>query len=182
MNMEQQTPGQGLENKVKGKRVIGRVRSWDDATGIGSIANPLGDVFVHYTNIDQEEHPSLEIGQTVEYDLETNAGERNRTDLIATHVKPIPEPAEGINGLESITQSELITGKVKWWDERKGFGFICNQYGDVFVHHRCIDQEGFRDLSTGQTVEYRFERRPGRGGNNGLVATYVKPHEHSPTE
>ena len=46
-------------------------------------------------------------------------------------------------------------GSVKWFDPKKGFGFVINEKGqDVFVHYTSIDREGFRCLRNGQTVEY----------------------------
>ncbi|UCG48726.1 MAG: cold-shock protein [Phycisphaerales bacterium] len=52
----------------------------------------------------------------------------------------------------------MATGKVKWFDERKGFGFITPDDGgeDLFVHHTSIQAEGFRSLREGQEVEYEI--------------------------
>jgi cold shock protein len=66
----------------------------------------------------------------------------------------------------------MPTGKVKWFNEHKGFGFIQSDDGgpDLFVHHGDIQTDGFRTLSEGQAVEYQLERGP-----KGLKATAVKP-------
>ena len=49
----------------------------------------------------------------------------------------------------------MAKGRVKWFDPKKGFGFILNQDGqDVFVHYTGIEQDGFRCLRSGQVVEY----------------------------
>ncbi len=55
-------------------------------------------------------------------------------------------------------ESIVATGKVKWFDERKGFGFITPDDGgeDLFVHHTSIQAEGFRSLREGQEVEYEI--------------------------
>ena len=47
-------------------------------------------------------------------------------------------------------------GTVKWFNNRKGYGFISRDDGDgdVFVHHSSIQMEGFRKLSEGQPVEF----------------------------
>ena len=50
------------------------------------------------------------------------------------------------------------TGRVKWFDEKKGFGFIERESGnDVFVHFRAIQGNGFKTLDEGQKVEFDVE-------------------------
>lgn len=48
------------------------------------------------------------------------------------------------------------TGKVKWFNENKGFGFILQEGGgqDIFVHYSEIKQDGFRTLNEGELVEF----------------------------
>ena len=49
----------------------------------------------------------------------------------------------------------MPVGKVKWFDSRKGYGFIIGEQGqDVFIHYSSICGEGFRALKDGETVEY----------------------------
>lgn len=50
----------------------------------------------------------------------------------------------------------MATGKVKWFNDQKGFGFIAPDDGgdDLFVHHTSIISEGFRSLKENQAVEY----------------------------
>ena len=66
----------------------------------------------------------------------------------------------------------MAKGKVKWFDERKGFGFITPDDGgeDLFVHHTNITGQGFRSLSDGQEVEYEVGE-----GRKGPQATDVRP-------
>ncbi len=53
------------------------------------------------------------------------------------------------------------TGMVKWFNDSKGFGFICRDNGpDIFVHHRAIQGEGFRSLSEDQAVEFEVVKGP----------------------
>lgn len=49
-----------------------------------------------------------------------------------------------------------LTGKVKWFNDQKGFGFITPEDGskDHFVHHSAIQGAGFKSLSEGQAVEF----------------------------
>ena len=56
--------------------------------------------------------------------------------------------------------SERHNGTVKWFNERKGFGFIAREDGaDVFVHYREIRGDGFKTLAEGQRVEFRLVTR-----------------------
>ncbi len=49
----------------------------------------------------------------------------------------------------------MASGRVKWFSDKKGFGFIENDRGqDVFVHHSDISGDGFKTLSEGQSVSY----------------------------
>ena len=51
----------------------------------------------------------------------------------------------------------MPTGKVKWFDPKKGYGFIIGEEGqDVFVHYTSIGGEGFRALKDGETVDYEI--------------------------
>lgn len=61
-------------------------------------------------------------------------------------------------------------GTVKWFDSKKGFGFIVNETGeDVFVHFSSIEGDGFRSLKDGEKVEYEQVT-----GAKGLSAQKVK--------
>jgi cold shock protein len=65
----------------------------------------------------------------------------------------------------------MQTGKVKWFNDQKGFGFIKSDEGkDVFVHHTSISGAGFKSLTEGQSVEFDVEDGP-----KGLKAVNVKP-------
>ena len=65
----------------------------------------------------------------------------------------------------------MATGKVKWFNDQKGFGFIVadTDNRDVFVHHTVIDGTGFRTLEDGEAVEYDAE-----SSAKGLKATKVR--------
>ena len=63
----------------------------------------------------------------------------------------------------------MIKGTVKWFNDRKGFGFIEQEDGaDVFVHHSAINASGFKSLSEGDQVSFDVEQ-----GQKGPAAANV---------
>lgn len=56
----------------------------------------------------------------------------------------------------------MAQGTVKWFNNAKGFGFICPEDGgeDVFAHYSTIDMDGYRTLKAGQEVQFEMERGP----------------------
>lgn len=61
-----------------------------------------------------------------------------------------------------------VQGQVKWFSDKKGFGFINCDQGDVFVHHSNIQMDGFKTLAEGDSVVFEVET-----SNRGLSATNV---------
>ena len=70
-----------------------------------------------------------------------------------------------------------MKGTVKWFDSKKGYGFIIAEDGkEVFVHYTGIVKEGFKTLTEGQSVEYELGN--GEKGEQAINVTVVpKPSE-----
>ncbi|GGY90450.1 MULTISPECIES: cold shock domain-containing protein CspD [Shewanella] len=66
----------------------------------------------------------------------------------------------------------MASGTVKWFNNAKGFGFICPDEGgeDVFAHYSTIDMDGYRTLKAGQPVEFEVEKGP-----KGMHASSISP-------
>jgi CspA family cold shock protein len=66
--------------------------------------------------------------------------------------------------------SVMATGRVKWFNDAKGFGFITQEGGeDVFVHYSAVQAQGFKSLTEGDQVEFEVTRGP-----KGLQASNVR--------
>ncbi len=66
-----------------------------------------------------------------------------------------------------------MKGQVKWFDSKKGYGFITEESGkEIFVHYSGIVAGGFKSLNEGQTVE--FEVADGAKGEQAVNVTIVK--------
>jgi len=64
----------------------------------------------------------------------------------------------------------MATGRVKWFNDSKGFGFIETDDGtDAFVHHSDIQGEGYKSLAEGDAVEFEISQ-----GDKGPKATNVR--------
>jgi CspA family cold shock protein len=62
------------------------------------------------------------------------------------------------------------TGVVKWFNDKKGYGFISRDSGDdIFVHHSAIVAEGFRSLAEGERVEFAIKQ-----DQKGMAAVEVR--------
>ncbi len=64
----------------------------------------------------------------------------------------------------------MVEGKVKWFNEKKGYGFIATEEeGEVFVHFSAIEDDGFKTLNEGDQVTLEVQK-----GAKGLQAAKVK--------
>lgn len=130
----------------------GKVKWFDRKKGFGFIEKDDGtDLFVSYRDINDEGYKYLRFGQEVTFEEKTDKK------------GPIAKDIAVVKGGEG-------KGKVKWFDGRRGFGFIKQEKGeDLFAHYSAITGLGFRYLKEGQRVSFDQE-----DDAKGLIAKNVK--------
>jgi len=182
-------------------RKAGVVKWFNDSKGYGFIVGEDGtEVFVHFSQIaGTQTFRSLREGQKVIFGVTTdprserlhahavgladpiyrarNTAERSRMSPPTPHVgvrADAKRPTMKSSAVEHSYSEErrMITGKVKWFNDAKGFGFITPDNGDkdVFVHFRSIQGSGFKSLQEGQVVEFNVTQ-----GQKGPQADNVVP-------
>ncbi|MEY3182950.1 MAG: hypothetical protein RLZ35_935 [Pseudomonadota bacterium] len=72
----------------------------------------------------------------------------------------------------------MASGTVKWFNNQKGFGFVCPEEGgdDIFVHFSAIRMEGYKSLKAGQPVIFEVQQGP-----KGLHAANIRAYEDEVT-
>jgi len=81
----------------------------------------------------------------------------------------------GLHDVQMVGRVNMAKGKVKWFSDSKGYGFIqteedLNSGKDIFVHYSEIVKEGYKSLFQGQAVEFELSET-----SNGLQAKRVEP-------
>ena len=105
--------------------------------------------------------------------LNLRGRERLRRQRLTTP-ESIAAPGAGVAHVSTVGGPEadvMVTGMVKWFDSKKGFGFIKGpeEDKDIFVHYTHIEGDGFRSLKDGESVEFDLVE-----SDKGLQAHHVK--------
>jgi CspA family cold shock protein len=175
----------------------GTVKFFNPAKGFGFIAPEDGgaDIFVHISAVERSGLNSLNDGDEVSYELESDrrSGKMAAINLVLEHAAPAgarppraPRPGGPGGGFDrggpprrssyddgGRASAGSGAGVVKWFNAQKGFGFIQPSDGgaDVFVHVSAVERAGLNSLSEGQQVAYdlQADRRTGK-----LAATNLR--------
>ena len=77
----------------------------------------------------------------------------------------------------------MPTGKIKWFSDAKGYGFIDTGAGkDLFVHFSAIQQNGYKSLREGQQVEYEVGQGPKGVQAEKVVPLAAEPQQFEPQQ
>jgi len=154
----------------RGERLQGTVKWFHDTKGFGFIdpdKEGLADLFVHFTAIITKGFKNLHEGQRVEFCVEQGPKglQAVRVTLLEEETSPPPDEEE-----LCADGSERERGRVKWFNDTRGHGFLSREEGcDLFVHFSSIITNGFNVLREGQEVEFCVEPGP-----KGLQAVKVR--------
>ena len=71
------------------------------------------------------------------------------------------QPPRKAGLIEEVNKLQMAKGKVKWFSNQKGYGFITTEDGkDVFVHYSALKSDGYKTLEEGQEVEFEVTQGP----------------------
>ena len=108
------------------------------------------------------EHPAetpAEVGDAARIRVPDLASEAPRS--MAAARTALPGGRDDATNARGTEVGRMVTGKVKWFNDSKGFGFIEQENGeDVFVHYSAIVMDGFKTLKEGQRVEFTIIQGP----------------------
>ncbi len=163
-----------------------KVKWFNGEKGFGfvELTDGSGEAFLHISVVEAAGHSALETGTTLTVRVGQGAKGPQITEVTAVDAStaepsrgPRPAPRGGPGdrpmrdrGFERPTgPAEEVDGHVKWYDPKKGFGFVAVEGSkDVFIHRSVLAREGITELMEGQRIHMRVVP-----GQKGLEATSV---------
>jgi cold shock protein len=143
----------------------------DKGYGFVELADGAGDAFLHANALRNAGHESVPAGAKLRVQVGAGAKGAQVTRVLEVDASEVVErparPAgDGSRPPRRVapdpSTAVSVTGKVKWFDETKGFGFVASQDGgkDVFVHISVLGPAGLSTLAEGQTVNMQVVDTP----------------------
>lgn len=156
---------------IEGERYVGQVQWFDPRKGYGFIdSDSQGEIFVHFSGILGNGYRVLSEGQRVEFSIEDS---RRGPEAVNVRVIGGEATVATPNASETYDEGQRFSGKVRWFDRQKGYGFIdAGSQGDIFVHYSRIQGEGLRELLAGQQVQFSIQ--DGRRGPEAVNVVVVE--------
>jgi len=163
-----------------------RVKWFNGEKGFGfvELTDGSGEAFLHISVVEAAGHGALESGTTLTVRVGQGAKGPQITEITAVDAstaEPSRGPRPGARPLadrpprdrgfsQPTGPAEEVDGQVKWYDPKKGFGFVAVEGSkDVFIHRSVLAREGITELQEGQRIHMRVVP-----GAKGLEATSVE--------
>jgi CspA family cold shock protein len=146
--------------------VVATVTWFDAGKGFGFVALPDGkSAFLHIRQLEAAGHVALAEGVRLKVRVGPSQKGTQVTEVVEVTTDIPVEPLGRSIDLSSqparsVTAEQMITGTVKWYDGKKGFGFIAQSAGgnDVFVHAKTVERSRLGGLIEGQRVRMAVEK------------------------
>lgn len=162
-------------SKVFGMRIVCQVVDINPKNRSAYIWPDMGKylLFVTFSNVSTEGMPKpgdrieIEYVPTVVGDHLATLKAPDNTTYVSHKVAIVGKdrkantPDATMQKLTEDKEGKIVRGKVKWFNDTKGFGYIRSEEGtDIFVHFTAITAEGYKTLREGQLVEFEIEQGP----------------------
>jgi len=138
----------------------------DKGYGFVELANGQGDAFLHANALHASGHETVPSGAKLKVLVGAGAKGAQVTRVLEVDTAGVVErpqrPAPGRRVAPDPSTAVSVAGKVKWFDDAKGFGFVASDDGgkDVFVHISILGPAGISHLAEGQQVNMRVVDTP----------------------
>ena len=134
----------------------------DKGYGFVALSGGTGDAFLHLKSLRAVGRESAAPGAKVRVVVEQGARGMQVTRVLAIEETSAARSASSRRGERDLSSAIDLTGRVKWFDDVRGFGFVASDdFGrDVFVHCTVLGAAGLARLDQGQTVSMRVVETP----------------------